>query len=112
MAEGDNIINNNIIYNYILPYYYDRYGDYAEEKKINNLQKVAPLVQKRVADIMIHVAIQNKETCPISMEYIDSESICVSPCYHCFQAEAIHYWLSKNPSCPVCREICTTDRAK
>lgn len=88
-------------------YYYDLYGAY-----VNNLTKEhpsIPSVQKRVADIMISAAIHSKETCPITMEPIDSASICVSPCYHCFEAEAIRTWLSTNSTCPVCRESCTAD---
>lgn len=88
-------------------YYYDLSGSY-----VNNQIKdhpAIPPVQKRVADIMISAAIQSKESCPITMEPIDSASICVSPCYHSFQAEAIRTWLSTNSTCPVCRESCTAD---
>jgi len=88
-------------------YYYDVSGTYINNKDAKEI----PPLQKRVADIMIAHAIQSKETCPITMEPIDSASACVSPCYHCFQAEAIRTWLSTNSTCPVCREACT-DKAK
>lgn len=91
-------------------YYYDLSGSY-----VNNQIKehpAIPPVQKRVADIVIAHAIQSKESCPITMEPIDSASACVSPCYHSFQAEAIRTWLSTNFTCPVCRESCTADTLK
>jgi SUMO ligase MMS21 Smc5/6 complex component len=88
-------------------YYYDVSGTYINNKDAKEI----PPLQKRVADIMIAHAIQSKETCPITMEPIDSASACVSPCYHSFQAEAIRTWLSTNSTCPVCREACT-DKAK
>lgn len=90
-------------------YYYDLSGTYFNDS--NKIIARTPPVQKRVADIMIAHAIQSKESCPITMEPIDSSSICVSPCYHCFQAEAIRTWLSTESTCPVCRETCT-DKAK
>ena len=93
-------------------YYYDLSGTYINnDTDVNTSIPSIPLLQKRVADIMIAHAIQTKETCPITMEPIDSASICVSPCYHCFQAEAIRTWLSTESTCPVCRENCT-DKAK
>ena len=93
-------------------YYYDLSGTYINnDTDVNTSIPSIPLLQKRVADIMIAHAIQTKETCPITMEPIDSASICVSPCYHSFQAEAIRTWLSTESTCPVCREKCT-DKAK
>jgi SUMO ligase MMS21 Smc5/6 complex component len=93
-------------------YYYDLSGTYINnDTDVNTSIPSIPLLQKRVADIMIAHAIQSKEACPITMEPIDSASICVSPCYHCFQAEAIRTWLSTESTCPVCREKCT-DKAK
>ena len=93
-------------------YYYDLSGTYINnDTDVNTSIPSIPLLQKRVAEIMIAHAIQTKETCPITMEPIDSASICVSPCYHCFQADAIRTWLSTNSTCPVCREACT-DKAK
>jgi SUMO ligase MMS21 Smc5/6 complex component len=86
-------------------YYYDLSGSYVNSQ-IKERPAIPP-VQKRVADIVIAHAIQSKESCPITMEPIDTTSICVSPCYHSFQAEAIRTWLSTNSTCPVCREACT-----
>ena len=102
-----NNINNNLN-NINTLYYYQPSGSYVNNK-IKDPPAIPP-VQKRVADIMIAHAIQSKETCPITMEPIDSASICVSPCYHCFQAEAIRTWLSTESTCPVCRESCTDEK--
>jgi SUMO ligase MMS21 Smc5/6 complex component len=112
-----NTMNNNIHMNLSDLFYYDLSGDlsgtyiYNEDNNKNNLPRTPP-VQKRVADIIIAHAIQSKESCPITMDPIDSASACVSPCYHCFQAEAIRTWLSTESTCPVCREACTADKAK
>jgi SUMO ligase MMS21 Smc5/6 complex component len=108
--EYNNInINLNNINNL---YYYDLSGTYINnDTEVMSMIPSIPPLQKRVADIMIAHAIQSKETCPITMEPINSASACVSPCYHCFQAEAIRTWLSTNSTCPVCREACT-DKAK
>jgi len=93
-------------------YYYDLSGTYINnDSEVISMIPSIPLLQKRVADIMIAHAIQSKEKCPITMEPIDSASACVSPCYHCFEADAIRTWLSTNSTCPVCREMCT-DKAK
>jgi SUMO ligase MMS21 Smc5/6 complex component len=103
-----NTINNNIHMNLSDLFYYDLSGTYIydEANNKNNLPRT-PLVEKRVADIIIAHAIQSKEKCPITMDPIDLASACVSPCYHCFQADAIRRWLSTESTCPVCREACT-----
>lgn len=111
--RNDGIIDNINEYNHINVslnnindiYYYDLSGAYVKNQ-IKDHPAIPP-VQKRVADIMISAAIQSKESCPITMEPIDLASICVSPCYHSFQAKAIRRWLSTNFTCPVCREGCT-----
>lgn len=102
-----NNINNNLN-NINTLYYYQPSGSYVNNK-IKDPPAIPP-VQKRVADIMISAAIQSKETCPMTMEPIDSASSCVSPCYHFFQAEAIRTWLSTESTCPVCRESCTDEK--
>jgi len=108
-----NTINNTINMNISDLFYYDLSGTYIYDEYNNNkILSSIPPVQKRVADIVIAHAIQSKESCPITMEPIHSSSACVSPCYHCFQAEAIRTWLSTESTCPVCREICTADKAK
>jgi hypothetical protein len=61
---------------------------------------------KRVADTMIEAAMAKGESCPISMEPITKESVCVAPCYHCFDKESIQQWLARNESCPTCRTPC------
>ena len=110
-------MNTDINMNLSNLFYYDLLGDLSgtymyDEYNKNKILSNIPPVQKRVADIMIAHAIQSKESCPITMERIDLSSACVSPCYHCFQAEAIRTWLSTNSTCPVCREACTADKAK
>jgi len=80
-------MNTDINMNLSDLFYYDLSGTYMYDEYNNNkILSSIPPVQKRVADIVIAHAIQSKESCPITMEPIDSSSACVSPCYHCFQA--------------------------
>lgn len=64
-------------------------------------------VQKRIADLVIKDAIQQELVCPITMNPLTlSSAICVSPCYHVFDKDAITRWLETKNTCPECREQC------
>lgn len=59
-----------------------------------------------IVALMLREAIAEKKSCPISMDPITLDSVCVAPCYHCFTKESIEQWLQKNTTCPECRETC------
>jgi len=72
-----------------------------------------PQVQPRLLRTKPHLvslvlknAIEEKKLCPITLDPITLESICIAPCYHCFTKEAIETWILTNGTCPECREIC------
>jgi hypothetical protein len=72
-----------------------------------------PQVQPRLLGTKPHLvslvlknAIEEEKVCPITLEPITLESICIAPCYHCFTKEAIETWILTNRTCPECREIC------
>lgn len=47
-------------------------------------------------------ALFRKETCPISLEELTIENICILPCIHCFDTSSINAMARKQ--CPVCRK--------
>jgi hypothetical protein len=65
-------------------------------------------VQKRVASVMIEKAIADNLSCPITLNPLTAESaVCVAPCYHVFDKEAIQTWLQTKNTCPECRCECS-----
>lgn len=60
-----------------------------------------------IVAVMLRDAIAEKKMCPITLDPITLDSVCVAPCYHCFTKEAIEEWLQTHTTCPECREICT-----
>jgi len=59
-----------------------------------------------LVSLVLKNAIEEKKVCPITLDPITRESICIAPCYHCFTKEAIETWILTNRTCPECREIC------
>jgi hypothetical protein len=47
-------------------------------------------------------ALYRKDTCPITFEPFTIENICITPCMHCFDYEALSRGLR---SCPLCRTL-------
>jgi hypothetical protein len=73
-----------------------------------NQMKTSFKVQKRIADLVIKDAIQQKLSCSITMTPFTPETAtCVAPCYHIFDKDAITTWLETKDTCPECRERCS-----
>ena len=51
-------------------------------------------------------ALYRKDTCPITFESLTIENICITPCMHCFDYEALRHGLR---SCPLCRTPYSAD---
>jgi len=73
----------------------------------SNQNQTHTKVEKRVERLVLKDAIKNKSICSISMEPITMESICVFPCYHCFNKDSLVEWLSRADTCPECRQVCS-----
>ena len=59
---------------------------------------------KAVGDILLANARQGAESCPIAaMPFKECEKICVTSCFHVFDAESLTRWRTDHTSCPVCR---------
>jgi hypothetical protein len=65
-----------------------------------------PLAQKRITELVIADAMKKGLKCSINMEPITEKSVCVFPCYHCFDEESIKEWLKNSDTCPECRQPC------
>ncbi len=64
--------------------------------------------KKRVVDIVLRDAVSKGDVCPITLDPITLiGSVCVAPCYHVFQKDAIQTHLKTSKLCPQCREPCT-----
>jgi len=93
-------------------YYETLMGDSAEAPPAAAAAAAAPAHRARlptkphIVALMLREAIAEKKSCPISLDPITHESVCIAPCYHCFTKEAIDQWLQKNTTCPECRETC------
>lgn len=67
------------------------------------------LLPKHVKAILIECSIKQKDTCPISGEYIMTETATVTSCGHVFERSSISRWLSNSESnslCPICKQRC------
>ena len=60
-----------------------------------------------LVQLVLRDAIAQKKLCAITLDPITMDSTCIVPCYHCFDTHAIYEWLSKNTTCPECREFCS-----
>lgn len=62
---------------------------------------------KRVAGIVIADALNQELCCAITLNPLTKENaVCVAPCYHVFEKEAITKWLETSTTCPECRQSC------
>lgn len=62
--------------------------------------------KSHLVSLVLKAAIEEKRTCPITLEPITENSTCIAPCYHSFDSAAINSWLESNTTCPECRETC------
>ena len=62
--------------------------------------------KSHLVSLVLKAAIEEKRTCPITLEPITESSTCIAPCYHSFDSAAIDNWLETNTTCPECRETC------
>lgn len=62
--------------------------------------------KSHIVSLVLKAAVEEKRTCPITLEPITESSTCIAPCYHSFDSAAIDNWLETNTTCPECRETC------
>jgi hypothetical protein len=56
-----------------------------------------------IAAIIRGLVSENKGCCITTTPFSEISTIGITPCFHCFESEALEKWISKNPSCPECR---------
>lgn len=72
----------------------------------NNKQKNQ--TQVRISKLMIADALASNAICPITTNPLTlTNAVCVAPCYHIFEREAISKWLETKDTCPECRQTCS-----
>lgn len=65
--------------------------------------KVLPL-PKDVGSILLSHARKSADSCPIAaIPFAECEKLCVSSCFHIFDAASLARWQETHTSCPVCR---------
>ena len=62
-----------------------------------------PPVPARIAALVIAGAVTAGEVCPITLEPLTEGATACTPCFHCFEREALHVWLARHATCPVCK---------
>lgn len=66
-------------------------------------QRVLPL-PKDVGNLLLSNARKGADSCPIAATpFSECESLCVSSCFHIFDAASLARWQESHTSCPVCR---------
>jgi len=61
------------------------------------------------AATFVRALIQDKKLCSITTNPFDEITIVgITPCFHCFDCEALETWLSTHKSCPECRSSVAT----
>lgn len=80
----------------------------APPPSANAAANVQTKPQTRISLLMIADSIASNATCPITTNPLTHETaVCVAPCYHIFEREAITKWLESKDTCPTCRESCS-----
>jgi hypothetical protein len=51
--------------------------------------------------------LRQNTNCPIAMEPLTRDSVCMTPCFHAFSKDSVVPWIEEQQSCPVCRHPCT-----
>lgn len=77
----------------------------ASASSKRGVQRPKP-TKSHLVSLVLKAAIEEKRTCPITLEPITESSTCIAPCYHSFDSKAIDNWLETNTTCPECRETC------
>lgn len=68
------------------------------------IQNRALPLPKSVGDLLLKDARQGGDSCPIAATpYAQCEKLCVSSCFHIFDAASLAIWQADHTSCPVCR---------
>jgi hypothetical protein len=74
----------------------------------NQNQNKKVQTQARISKLMIADAVASNATCPITTNPLTlTNAVCVAPCYHIFEREAICIWLETKDTCPECRQTCS-----
>jgi hypothetical protein len=61
------------------------------------------------AATFVRALIQEKKLCSITTNPFDEITVVgITPCFHCFDCEALETWLSTHESCPECRSTVTS----
>jgi len=56
-----------------------------------------------IAAIVRGLVSENKGCCITTTPFAEISMIGITPCFHCFESEALEKWIGTNPSCPECR---------
>jgi hypothetical protein len=65
--------------------------------------QVQPL-PKPVGDVLLSNARKGADSCPITaLPFAECESLCVTSCFHIFEAASMSRWRETHTTCPVCR---------
>ena len=74
-----------------------------EEVRVPLLDNSFTLPQ-HAAEAIVRSLILDKRECCISTDSFDQISVIgITPCFHCFEYEALEGWLSRHKTCPECR---------
>lgn len=68
--------------------------------------KKEPPVPQRVLNTFIESAVAKKETCPVSMNELETEGTRVTPCWHLISEMAVR-WIEERGECPMCKQSCS-----
>jgi len=84
------------------------------------IQRLHPAIKKaapeasfslppHAAATFVRALIQDKKLCSITTNSFDEITVVgITPCFHCFDCEALETWLSAHKSCPECRSSVAT----
>jgi hypothetical protein len=62
------------------------------------------LLPKAVGDVLLANARKGAETCPIAaIPFAECSKICVTSCFHIFDAVSLTRWCENHSNCPICR---------
>ena len=69
--------------------------------------RTAPLPNS-VGQVLLEHARKGTESCPIAATpFSESERLCVTSCFHIFDAPSLAQWQTSHTTCPVCRTVPT-----
>lgn len=65
-----------------------------------------PKLPQHMVNLFIEDVLKKGDACPVSMEPLVRETVCITPCGHALDSSSAKCWISNEHSCPVCRASC------